>query len=266
LVSRWSSRRDTGESQAVPAEPRGRATPHFHEELRQLTERLLSLGGLAEERLRAAVHGLVERTPDQLDRVIQGDDPLNQLHIEVDGRCFRLLALYQPMATDLRTIVSAVKINGELERVGDLAVNVAEAGRRYLRHAPVKALEDLPRMADIAQGMVRDALDAFVRRDADLAQRVLAEDDTLDELRMLVFRDLLGVMTREPATIEPSLDLLLVSRHFERIGDHATNIAEDVIFMVTARDVRHYGTAPDPGPSLIPAVPLQPASPEDERS
>src|SRR5690606_1351346 len=147
---------------------------------------------------------------------------------------FTLLALYQPMAQDLRTIVSALKINTDLERGGDLAVNIAEAGRRYLSHAPVKKLLDIPRMASIAQLMLRDARDAFVRRDTALAQQVLSEDDKLDSLKTQIFRELLTYMLQDPSTIEPSLDLILISRHLERIGDHATNVAEDVIFIVSA--------------------------------
>jgi phosphate transport system protein len=150
-----------------------------------------------------------------------------------------MLALHQPVAVDLRAIVSAVKINTDLERVGDLAINIAEAAARYLQHPPVKALVDIPRMAVIAQDMLRDALDAFVRRDTALAQAVLDRDDELDALKTKVFRELIDHMLRDPATIEPGLDLVLISRHLERIGDHATNIAEDVIFMVSARDVRH---------------------------
>ncbi len=146
---------------------------HFQEELEQLKTRLLEMGGLAEDRVRAAVSGLVERDPDAVARVLEGDAPINQLHIEIDSRCFTLLALHQPMAVDLRAIVAAVKINTDLERVGDLAVNIAEAARRYLRHPPVKELIDIPRMAGIAQGMLRDALDAYVRRDTTLAQEVL---------------------------------------------------------------------------------------------
>lgn len=212
---------------------------HFQDELEQLKGKLLEMGGLAEERLRVAVQALVERDHRLVEDVIGGDAAINALHIEIDDRCFKLLALHQPMAVDLRAIVAAVKINTDLERVGDLAVNVAEAARRYLTHPPVKQLIDIPRMAEIAQGMLHDALDAFVRRDVTLAQGVLAADDALDALKTQVFRELLTYMLSDPHTIEPSLDLILVSRHLERIGDHATNIAEDVIFMVSARDVRH---------------------------
>ena len=214
--------------------------PHFQEELDQLKARLLEMGGLAEERVRESVESLVARDRGLVERVLSGDAAINQLQIEIDDRCFKMLALYQPMAVDLRVIVAAVKINSDLERVGDLAVNIAEAVRRSLDHPPVKELIDIPRMAELAQTMLRDALDAFVRRDMPLAQTVLGRDDTLDALKTQVFRDLLTHMIRDSATIEPSTDLILISRHLERIGDHATNIAEDVIFMVSAKDVRHH--------------------------
>ena len=217
---------------------------HFQEELEALQARLLEMGGLAEERVRVAIQGLVQRDPGLIEKVMRGDEPLNELHIEVDNRCFTLLALYQPMATDLRAIVAAVKINTDLERVGDLAVNIAEAARRYVTHAPVKKLIDIPQMGDIAQAMLRDALDSFVRRDTRLAQQVLNEDDRLDGLKTQVFRELLTYMLNDPSTVEPALDLILISRHLERIGDHATNVAEDVIFMVSALDVRHHPPAP----------------------
>jgi phosphate transport system protein len=217
-----------------------RLVPHFQEELQQLKTRLLEMGGLAEDRVRSIVEALVDRNGSIVDRVLDGDGPINQLHIEIDSRCFKLLALHQPMAVDLRAIVSAVKINTDLERVGDLAINIAEAVKRYMRHPPVKELIDIPRMAEIAQRMLRDALDAYVRRDTALAQAVLNEDDELDALKTQVFRELLTYMLQDTATIEPALDLILISRHLERIGDHATNVAEDVIFMVSARDVRHH--------------------------
>jgi phosphate transport system protein len=217
-----------------------RRVRHFQDELEGLKARLLEMGGLAEDRVRAAVESLVTRDVAMLQTVLEGDGPINQLHIEVDNRCFTLLALHQPMAVDLRAIVSAVKINTDLERVGDLAINIAEAVTRYLRHPPVKELIDIPRMAAIAQAMLRDALDAYVRRDTAMAEAVLNQDDELDALKTQVFRELLTYMLQDPAKIEPALDLILISRHLERIGDHATNVAEDVIFMVSARDVRHH--------------------------
>ena len=223
-----------------------RIVRHFQEELDALKSRLLEMGGLAEDRVRRSVQALVSRDFTDIDRLLVGDEPINELHIEIDNRCFKLLALQQPMAADLRAIVAAVKINTDLERVGDLAVNIAEAAKRYTMHPPVKKLIDIPRMGEIAQLMLRDALDAFVRRDTALAQRVLNEDDKLDALKTQIFRELLTYMLQDPATIEPALDLLLVSRHLERIGDHATNVAEDVIFMVSARDVRHHASDPEP--------------------
>ena len=222
---------------------------HFQQDLDALKERLLAMGGLAEERVREAVHGVKDRDNAALDAVLSGDEPINELHMEVDDRCFKLLALHQPMAADLRVIVAAVKINTDLERVGDLAVNIAEAGKRYLNHPPVKPLIDIPRMGDLAQKMLRDALDAFVRRDMPLAEKVLAEDDTLDALKTQIFRELLTYMLQSPDTIEPALDLILISRHLERIGDHATNVAEDVIFILSAKDVRHHGADAGKPPS-----------------
>ena len=217
---------------------------HFQEDLDTLKQRILAMGGLAEERVREAVRGLTDRDPAALHAVLAGDEAINDLHIEIDDRCFKLLALHQPMAADLRVIVAAVKINTDLERVGDLAVNIAEAGKRYLEHPPVKPLIDIPRMADIAQAMLRESLDAFVRRDIMRAEAVLAQDDLVDALKSQIFRELLTYMLQDPETIEPALDLILVSRHLERIGDHATNVAEDVIFILSARDVRHQGTEP----------------------
>jgi phosphate transport system protein len=213
---------------------------HFQDDLDALKERLLAMGGLAEERVKESVRGVKERDHAALDAVLSGDEPINDLHMEVDDRCFKLLALHQPMAADLRVIVAAVKINTDLERVGDLAVNIAEAGKRYLHHPPVKPLIDIPRMGDLAQKMLRDALDAFVRRDMMLAEAVLAADDALDGLKSQIFRELLTYMLQAPETIEPALDLILISRHLERIGDHATNVGEDVIFILSAKDVRHH--------------------------
>jgi phosphate transport system protein len=218
---------------------------HFVEELRELKDRLLTMGGLAEERLRLAVRGLVERDHRALADVIAGDSRIDSLQMEIDDRCFKLIALYQPVAVDLRTIVSSLKINGDLERVGDLAVNVGEAAERYLLHPPVKPLIDLPRMGELAMKMLRESLDAFVDRDVGLAQAVLSQDDWLDAFKSQVFRELLTYMLSNPTTIEPSVDLILISRHLERVGDHATNVAEDVIFLVEARDVRHRN-APHP--------------------
>jgi phosphate transport system protein len=207
-----------------------RVVPHFQEELEALKTRLLEMGGLAEERVRVCIEALESRDLGLVGEVMGGDEPINQLHIEIDNRCFRLLALYQPMATDLRGIVSAVKINTDLERVGDLAVNIAEAAQRYTTHPPVKKLIDIPTMGEIAQTMLRDALDAYVRRDVALAHAVLNADDELDALKTQVFRDLLTYMLKDPATVEPALDLILISRHLERIVGWANAAAKTAGF------------------------------------
>ena len=216
-------------------------TPHFFDELQELKQRLLVMGvaGRRAAAPRDARAGSIA-TWTRWPRSPGADKAINQLHLEIDDRCFKLLALYQPMAVDLRVIVAAVKINSDLERVGDLAVNVAEASERYVRHEPVKPLIDIPRMGLIAQRMLNDALSAFVSSDVGAARTVLAQDDELDGLKNQIFRELLTYMLGHTRTIEPGIDLILISRHLERIGDHATNIAEDVIFIVEARDVRHH--------------------------
>src|SRR6188474_283716 len=155
-------------------------TRHFAEELEQVKQRLLVMAGFAQERVNASMRALVERDRELIADVITGDQTINQFHLEIDDRCFKLLALYQPMAVDLRMIVSALKINTDLERVGDLAVNIGEAAQRYVGHEPVKPFIDLPRMGNMAQGMLHDALDAFVSRNVVGAEAVLAQDDILD--------------------------------------------------------------------------------------
>jgi phosphate transport system protein len=213
---------------------------HFEEELQLLKNRLLNMGALVEERVHDATHALIERRLDTAERIITSDQDVNELQIEIDERCLRLLALQQPMASDLRLITAAMKINADLERIGDQAVNIAEQAVRILAHPPLKPMIDLPRMAQIAEKMTRESLDAFVRKDAKLARAILARDDEVDQLKDQVFRVLLTYMMADPGTIERALGLILVSRHLERIADHATNIAEDVIFVVEAKDVRHH--------------------------
>ena len=221
-------------------EPTQRVTPHFQDELAQLKERLLVMAGEAEEQLRLSMQALTDRDHDLADRVLTGDASINSLHLEIDERCFKLLALHQPVATDLRVIVSAVKINSDLERIGDFAINIAEAGLRYMQHPPVKPLIDIPHMAEVAQRMLRGALRGYIEHDMEIAQTVLSEDDELDALKDQVFRELLTCMLNDSATTEAALDLVLISRHLERIGDHATNIAEEVIFIASGTDVRHH--------------------------
>jgi phosphate transport system protein len=213
---------------------------HFETDLQALKNRLLNMGALVEERVHGAIQALMERNLDAAEAIAHGDEEVNALQIEIDDRCLKLLALQQPMASDLRLITAAMKINADLERIGDQAVNIAENAAQLLAHPPLKPLLDLPRMAEIAQQMTRDSLDAFVRRDSALARKVLERDDEVDQLKDQNFRVLLTYMMADPGTIERALALILVSRNLERIADHATNIAEDVIFLVEAKDVRHH--------------------------
>jgi phosphate transport system protein len=213
---------------------------HFQDELQQLKNRLLTMGGLVEERVHSAIVALIERRAGTAERTVAGDREINELQIEIDECCLKLLALQQPMAVDLRLIAAAMKINTDLERIGDQAVNIAQNTLRLIEKPPLKPLIDIPRMAAVAEEMIRDSLDAFVRRDAALARKVLRRDDEVDAMKDHIFRVLLTYMMADPGTIERALALILVSRNLERIADHATNIAEDVIFMVEARDVRHH--------------------------
>jgi phosphate transport system protein len=213
---------------------------HFEAELQALKNRLLTMGALVEERVHQAVQALIDRKEEEAQRVIASDGDVNELQIEIDDRCLKLLATQTPLAGDLRLITSAMKINSDLERIGDQAVNIAQQVVKLLPHPPLKPLIDIPRMAEIAQKMTRDALDSFVRRDADLARDVLRRDDEVDHLKDQVFRELLTYMMADPGTIARALALILISRSLERIADHATNIAEDVIFLVEAKDVRHH--------------------------
>ncbi len=213
---------------------------HFEADLQALRNQLLRMGGLVEERVHRAVQSLVERREEYARRVIATDAEVNELQMDIDDRCLRLLATQAPLAGDLRLITSTMKINADLERVGDQAVNIAESALTLIPQPPLKPLIDIPRMADVAKRMIRDALDAFVRKDGALAREVLGRDDEVDDLKDQVFRELLTYMMADPGTIQRALALILVSRNLERIADHATNIAEDVIFIAEARDIRHH--------------------------
>jgi phosphate transport system protein len=212
---------------------------HFLAELAELRQQLTEEGTAVAARLEHAMRGLTEPDLDLLDEVALGDAEINSRQMALDDRAFKLLALRQPVATDLRVVVAAIKINSELERVGDLAVNIAEAARRYLVTGPLAEQELLPRMFDVAQAMFEESLDAFVSGNLALAQAVLERDDALDSLRAHTFRRLVEVMTDNGARVPPALELMLIAKHLERIGDHATNIAEDVFFVVAGEDVRH---------------------------
>jgi phosphate transport system protein len=213
---------------------------HFDEELNSLKQKLLFMAGLAETMIFKAVKSLVERDESLFRDVNEAEVKVNHLQIEIDELCLRLLALKQPMATDLRFITSAMKINAELERIGDLAVNIIQRAAVLIKQPQLKPLIDIPRMADITQKMVKDSLDAFVNRDVDLARSVLTRDDEVDALKDQIFRELLTFMLGDQSTIPRALELILVSRHLERIGDHATNICEDIIYLVQGKDIRHH--------------------------
>ena len=212
---------------------------HFEQDLGQLKERLLWMGGLAERAIHQAVHAVLEGDASLAQRVINEEDHINELQIEIDDRVLQLLALHQLMATDLRFVLAVSRINSDLERIGDQAVNIAQSAQRILRHPRVKPYVDLPRMSELAEEMVRDSLNAVVRRDVELARSVLTRDDTVDSLRDQIFRELLSYMMGDSSVVFPAFDLILVAKNLERVGDHATNIAEDVIYMVAGRDVRH---------------------------
>ncbi len=212
---------------------------HFEHELEELKERLLWMANLSENAVHQAVQSVFEKDEKLASRVLEEEKNINDLQLEIDDRVMQLLATQAPMAVDLRFILSASRINNDLERIGDQAVNIAQSALRILRHPQVKPYVDLPRMSELAEGMVRDSINALVRRDADLAKSVLVRDDEVDHLRDQIFRELLTYMMENSAVVFPAFELILITKNLERIGDHATNIAEDVIYMVAGRDVRH---------------------------
>jgi phosphate transport system protein len=219
-----------------------RISEHYTEQLAGIRELVLRMGGLAEEMTLRVTKALVQRNADLLSRVRTMETQVNQMHVEIDEACLEIIALRQPAANDLRFIAAAMKIIVDLERIGDLAINITQNAERLLDVPPLKPLIDIPRMAEIAQEMLKDALDAFVNGDDELAQRTVLRDDAVDHLKDQVFRELLTYMTADPSTIPRAMELILVSRHLERIADHATNICEDVIFMVKGKDIRHQGS------------------------
>jgi phosphate transport system protein len=213
---------------------------HFDEELDLLKQKLVFMASLAESMIYKAIKSLIERENSLIQEVNKDEEKVNLLQIEIDELCLRLLALKQPMATDLRFITSAMKINGELERIADMAVNITQRAAVLIKQPQLKPYIDIPRMADLAQNMVKDSLDSFIKQDVDLARSVLIRDDKIDALKDQIFRELLTFMISDNSSIPRALELILVSRHLERIGDHATNIAEDVIYLVQGKDIRHH--------------------------
>jgi len=212
---------------------------HFVHDLDELKERLLWMGGLAERAVHQAMEAVLEAQEEPAQRVLAEENAINELQIEIDDRVMHLLALQQLMAADLRLVLAVSRINNDLERIGDQAVNISEAALRIVRHPQVKPYVDLPRMSELAEEMVRDSLNAVVRRDVELARSVLTRDDQVDRLRDQIFRELLTYMMGDSSVVFPAFELILVAKNLERVGDHATNIAEDVIYMVEGHDIRH---------------------------
>ena len=213
---------------------------HFIEELEELQGRLLEMGSLVESAIHHSVLALVERSEEMARQVLRNEDRINHLEVEIDDLAVRLLALQQPMAKDLRLLTAAIKINTDLERMGDLAVNIVERSIALMRLPSVKPLIDIPQMAHTVESMVRKSLDAFVKREPELARSVLLSDDEVDRFRDSIHNELVSFMQKDPTVIPQALDLILVARHLERIADHATNIAEDTLFLVKGVDVRHH--------------------------
>jgi len=213
---------------------------HFEAELEELKKRLLEMSGLVESAIYRSILALVKKDPEQTNLVLQNEGRINQMQIEIDDIATGLLALQQPMAKDLRFITSAIKINNDLERMGDHAVKLAERALSLMNEQPIRPLIDIPQMARLAESMVRKSLDSFVKLDAELARSVLVSDDAVDEMRDAIYDELVTYMEQEPSTIRVCLDLMFVARYLERIADHATNIAEDVVFLVEGVDVRHH--------------------------
>jgi phosphate transport system protein len=221
---------------------------HFQQELNHLKKELLKMAGLAEQAIASAIDALVKRDTLLAEKTIREDKAINEMELEIDDLSLKLLALHQPMAADLRFITSAMRINIELERIGDLAVNISERVLSLNQEPQLKPYIDLPRMAEISKRMVKDVLDAFVQGEADLARAVCERDDQVDDLKDQVFRELLSYMLADPQTITRAVHLIIVSKYLERIADHATNIAEGVIFMVNARVIKHHAYAKTENP------------------
>lgn len=213
---------------------------HLDEEFDQLKEKLLRMAALTEEAISLAITSLKKRNENLAQQVLKQEEDINVLDVELDELCLSLLARHQPMAVDLRFLTSVLRISSELERIADQAVNIAERSLVLLKLPTLKPLIDIPRMAQLAKKMVKDAIDAFIQKDAKLAKNVCERDDEVDDLNDQIFRELLTYMLEDPSTIKRAVDLILVGRHLERIADHATNISEDVIYFVKGKTIKHH--------------------------
>ena len=213
----------------------------YEEELKNLKEEILKMGGVVEEMIAQAMKSLIDRDSNIARQVIGRDQEVNQMELTIDDLCLRHLALRQPAASDLRFITIGLRASKDLERMGDLAVNIAERVLQLNQEPQLKPYIDLPKMAEKTQSMVKSALDAFVKKDAGMAKGVCETDDVVDNLNDRVFEELVGIMQKDPSSVTRSIRLILIARHLERIADHSTNIAEEVIFMVEGKDIRHGG-------------------------
>jgi phosphate transport system protein len=212
---------------------------HFDEQIQELLEKLLIMGSLAESMVQVALRALIERNESLGQEISRKEKEVNELQIEIDDRAIKLTALQQPVGTDVRFLFMVSRIATELERIGDQAVNIIQNVHHVIKSSVLKPLIDLPMMGEIAEKMVREALRALVERDCALANQVLEEEKKVDAFNNQIFRELLTYMMADPGTIERALALILISRNLERVGDHATNIAEEVIYLVEGREVRH---------------------------
>ncbi len=213
---------------------------HFDEELKNLKEKLLTMADTAQEMIGLSVKALTERDKKVTDQVFSLEDKVNHAEIEIEDEVLRLLAVRQPAAGDLRLLTAILKINNDLERVADQAVNISELAIYLLKEPPLKPLIDIPHMASLAQKMIKNSLDAFVNHDASLAKAVCEDDDEVDRINEQLFRELLTYMMENPKSTTRAVDLILVSRNIERIADHATNISEDVIFIEEGKNIKHH--------------------------
>lgn len=225
---------------------REHTSKHYEQQLKQLKDKLLLMSHDAEQMISDSIRALVDRRPTLAEEVIKRDDQLDLLEISIDNLCYEILALEQPVARDLRFIATALKIVKDIERIGDIAVNIAERGIELIQEPELKRLVDLPIMADAAQRILKESLDAFVNSDAELAEKVINDDETVDALYEQIFRELLTYMLEDPRSISRSLKLIFIAKHLERVGDHSANIAEMVVFLVRGQDIRH-GTRLDRG-------------------
>ncbi len=216
----------------------------YENQLAKLRATILEMGGLVEDQITQAIKALVERDATLARATVARDHTVNRLDVEIDDLCIKLLALHQPAARDLRLITTALKITVDLERIGDLAEHVAERAIELADDLPIKPYIDIPRMAEFARDMLHKSLDAFVREDAELALSVCLADDGIDKLHEQLFRELLSFIRENPETTSRAMRLLFVSKYLERVGDHCTNIAEMVIFMVKGRSIRHLDALP----------------------